>query len=302
MNGIKVLKTSLLASIQDLGRVGYSDIGLSSSGAMDEISYNYLNLLLGNDYGTNAIEINLGGVEFEISGSTNIAFTGANAKISINSVQIPMWKSLHVKDKDKIKIDFATNGTIIYLGVKDGFDLPKILGSNSASIKEKIGEKTLKVGDFLPFTCKDIKESRKLKDRFLPQFKDEITLHVIPTYQYESFDKTQLEKFFSTTYKTTPQSNRMGFRLSGYALENVSKGIISEGISYGAIQIPSHGEPIILLKERQSIGGYPKIGTLLPLDCFKLAQSKIGTKINFKQISLQKASEEMREFYSDFKK
>lgn len=300
MSGLRVLKTSLLASLQDLGRVGYADIGICQSGVMDEFSFNHLNNLLANPYNTNAIEINLGGVEFEVLGETNIAFTGADTKISLNSVQVLMWKSLHVKDKDKIKIDFAKNGTTIYLGVEGGFDEIKVLGSNSVSIKEGIGGKPLKVGDFLPFTCKNLKESRRLKDEFLPSFKDEIILHVIPSYQYDKFDKKELEKFFSSIYKVTPQSNRMGFRLSGYALKNVQKGIISEGISYGAIQIPSHGEPIILLKERQSIGGYPKIGSILPLDCFFLAQSKANVNVRFKEISLEKATKKMRDFYGDF--
>lgn len=300
MSGLRVAKTSLLCSLQDLGRVGFGDIGITQSGVMDEVSYNYLNLLLNNPFGTNALEINLGQMEFEVLGETNIAFTGASAKISINSKQIPMYKSLHVEQNDKIKIEFATNGTILYLGVEGGFDIPKVLNSNSVSIKEKIGGEAVKVGDILPFTCRASKESRRLKDNYLPSYKEQITLHVIPAYQYEDFDKTQIEKFFSSTYQTTPQSNRMGFRLSGNALKNVQKGIISEAISYGAVQIPAHGEPIVLLNERQSIGGYPKIGTVLPLDCFILAQSKIGTKVKFKKISLENAVKKMREFYKIF--
>lgn len=302
MSGMRVLKTSLLSSLQDLGRVGYGDIGVSQSGVMDECSFNHLNNLLANPYNTNAIEISLGGVEFEVLGDTHIAITGAEVKITINQIEVPMWKSLHVRKDDRISIGFAKSGTTIYLGVCGGFEIQKILGSNSVCIKEGIGGSALKVGDILPFACKSFNESRKLKDEFLPHFKDEITLHVIPSYQYEQFDKNELEKFFISTYKVTPQSNRMGFRLSGYTLKNVKKGIISEGISYGSIQIPTHGEPIILLKERQTIGGYPKIGTVLPLDCFMLAQSKVGTKVRFSKISLENATKKMREFYADFNK
>ncbi len=299
MNGLRVLKTSILASLQDRGRFGYGDIGISQSGIMDEFSFNHLNNLLANPFNTNALEIYLGGVEFEVLGNTYGAYTGADANISINASKVPMWQSLALKNGDKIKIDFAKKGSIIYFGVAGGFGGDKILGSHSLSQKEGIG-KVLRVGDVLEFTCKNTNEIRKLKKEFLPKFEDEISLRLIPSYQFEDFDKEDIYKFFNTTYKVSPQSNRMGVRLNGEALKNVKKGIISEGISYASVQIPSHGEPIVLLKERQTIGGYPKIGSILPLDAFKLAQSRVGNRVRFEKISLEYAGEKMREFYRDF--
>lgn len=300
MSGLRVLKTSLLCSLQDSGRVGFSDIGVCQSGVVDEFSFYHLNNILNNQKDTNALEINLGGASFEVIKDTNIAFTGAKTDITINSKPIKMWKSIEVKNGDKIKIGFAKNGAVIYLGVKGGFIGKKVLGSYSVSIKEQIGINPIKTGDFLPFKSTKSHESRSLKSKFIPYFQDEIILHVMASYQHDRFDKNELEKFFSSIYQVTSQSNRMGFRLTGYALKNVQKGLISEGICFGAIQISSDGTPIILLKERQSIGGYPKIGTILPSDCFILSQSTIGTKIRFEKISFENATQKMREFYNQF--
>lgn len=120
------------------------------------------------------------------------------------------------------------------------------------------------------------------------------------TYQDESFSKEQIDKFFSSTYTITNEFNRMACKLSGQEIKSDLNGIVSEGIVNGAIQIPSDGQPIILLKDRQTIGGYPKIGVVLDIDCFKLAQARPNCKIKFKQISLKEATKISKEFYLTF--
>lgn len=301
MGEIIITKAGLQSSFQDLGRHGYADIGICESGALDEYSFNVANLLLGNSYGTNAIEITLGGFEFKVTkGYTMIAFAGASTPIFINETPVKVWQSYFIKQGDIVKVGFATNAQILYLGISGGFEMQKVLKSYSSSIKEDLGAKPLKNGDTLSFTCKAFLERRKLQEKYLPCFKDELILRVIKGYQYEDFTSEDKETFFTTSYELTPQSNRMGFHLQGEALKNVQKGIISEGIAFGAIQIPTDGQPIILLKERQTIGGYPKIGSVLPYDCFKLAQCKPKTKVFFKQIPLNEATKLMKTFYSDF--
>lgn len=302
MGKIVVKKAGLQSSFQDLGRHGYADIGISEAGALDEYSFNTLNLLLGNFYATNMIEITLGGFEFQvISKHTMAAFTGANTPILLNNKPIKMWQSHFLKSGDIVKIGFAANGQRFYFGVSGGFEIEKTLGSFSSSIKENLGANPLKNGDTLSFTCKDFLERRVLKKEYIPNYENNLTLRVIQGYQFDTFSDENKEIFFNSTYEVTPQSNRMGFRLQGEPLKNVQKGIISEGISFGAIQIPSDGQPIVLLKERQTIGGYPKLGSLLPIDCFKLSQCKPKTKVTFKPISLSKATKLMKEFYDGFK-
>ena len=139
-----------------------------------------------------------------------------------------------------------------------------------------------------------------MKSKYLPTYSDKLELRVVLSYQEDKFPKEQKDKFFSSSYEITNEFNRMGCKLKGEAIRCDIDGIVSEGISFGAIQIPSDGQPIILLKDRQTIGGYPKIGSVLGIDCFKLAQAKPKTQVLFKPISLQEAQELTRKFYSSF--
>ena len=303
MSGFEVLNPGILSTYQDLGRVGYGSIGVAPSGVMDEEAYNYLNLLLDNPYGTNALEILLGGVKLKALSDTQIALTGAKSQIRINQKEVNNWRVLNIKKGDILEIGFAKEGVRIYLGVKGGFDIAKSFGSCSTNIKEGIGEKPLKKGDIVPFTCKGFSNSLKtLKSNFIPKYKNEVELRVVLGYQKDMFTKKQKELFFSSTYTVTSQNDRMGYRLSGEKIQPSQNGIISEAISFGAIQIPSHGEPIVLLKERQTIGGYPKIGSVIPVDCFKLAQAKQNDIVKFKEITKEEGVNRCREFYTFFKK
>ncbi len=302
MSGFEVLNPGILSTYQDLGRVGYGSIGVAPSGVMDEEAYNYLNLLLENPYGTNALEILLGGIKLKALESTQIAITGAKADIKINQKKVAGWRALNIKKGDILEIGFAKEGVRIYLGVKGGFKIPKSFGSCSSNIKEGIGENPIKRGDTLPFTCKDFSTSLKiLKSDHIPKYPDKIILRVVLGYQKDMFLDEQKEKFFSSTYTVTSQNDRMGYRLSGEKIKPSKNGIISEAIAFGAVQIPSHGEPIVLLKERQTIGGYPKIGSVIPVDCFKLVQLKQNQKVKFEEISLEEAIKKNRNFYQFFK-
>ncbi|MGD9625868.1 MAG: hypothetical protein AB7D41_13375 [Arcobacter sp.] len=194
-------------------------------------------------------------------------------------------------------------GNRVYLAVFGGFDIKKEFGSNSTTIKEKLGGivgDKLKKGDILPFKDSIFTHNTRLKEKFIPKIEEELTLRVILSYQDEYFSKEEKEKFFKNEFLVTNDFNRMGCKLSGETIKCDIDGIISEGIAFGSIQIPSDGQPIVLLKDRQTIGGYPKIGTVLSIDCFKLSQAKVNTKIRFEEISYEKAVEEVKNFYSSF--
>lgn len=299
MSCFKVLKAGIISQIQDLGRFSYTHIGVSSSGASDEYAYNMANLLLDNTYGTNVIEISFSGLKLESLGNTVISITGADMSFSINELILKPWSTYEVKKGDILSFNKKKVGQKAYLAVKDGFVLKKDLGSYSTNIKEKLGF-LLKDEMNLDFKQSSFFYTKRLKQTYIPKYEDILTLRVLMTYQADDFTKEEKESFFSSNFTLSNESNSMGAKLDGDKLCFNKKELISEGIAYGSIQIPNDGRPIILLKQRQSIGGYPKIATVLSIDCFKLAQVKSKTKIVFKEITLSKAQKKVKNFQKIF--
>lgn len=297
----EVLNPSFFTTIQDKGRFGFGNIGVTSSGVMDEFAFYILNKLLLNDKESNVLEIAFSNLQLKARKDTQLAITGADCEFFINDIKKDTWQSYNIKANDIIKIGKINQGTRVYLGVKGGFEIPKEFNSNSTTIKEKLGGlngNKLNKGDILDYKEYKTSFNIRLKSQLIPKYEDELELRVVLSYQEEFFSKEEKENFFSNTYTITNDFNRMGCKLSGKAIVCDIDGIISEGISFGAIQIPSDGQPIILLKDRQTIGGYPKIASVLNIDCFKLAQCKPNSKIKFKEISLKDASSKVKEFYS----
>lgn len=301
MSGFRVINPGIQSSIQDEGRKGYGSIGVTQAGAVDEFAFHWSNKLLGNQYNTNALEIGLGGIKLKAEGSIDFVLTGAVVEVSIDGRKIASWKTHTIKDGEVLDIGFASSGQRMYLGVVGGFDVSPEYDSYSVSIKEGIGGLPLKRNDFLPYTCRHLNERRKLLNYAQPDYDKPLTLRVIAGYQWELFSEDERQKFFTSAYKVTPQNDRMGYRLEGQKIKAQSDGIVSEAIAYGSIQIPSHGEPIVLLKERQTIGGYPKIGSVIAVDCFKLSQMQQGSMINFSLVSKEEARNSCINFYNFFK-
>ncbi|AFL69201.1 biotin-dependent carboxyltransferase family protein [Sulfurospirillum barnesii] len=301
MNGFSVENAGLQSSIQDAGRRGFGDIGLTQSGAMDELAFAYANMLVGNPFNTPVIEIALGGLALKAHGVIRIAVCGAAMNLTCKGKPLALWQTHTLQKGDVLSFAFASDAQFAYLAVQGGFQTPYAYGSFSTSLKEGLGGiegRKLKAGDFL-----DVKETtvchevRKLKSIFIPTYSDEITLRLLKGYQEALFTKEAQKTFFSTAYTFKGEGDRMGYRLSGEKVVPRTSGILSEPICYGAVQVPSHGEPIVLLKERQTIGGYPKIGSVIAVDCFKLAQLKAGGRVRFCEVSLEEAQEATQTFY-----
>lgn len=301
---LEVLNNPILATIQDMGRYSYSHIGVTNSGAMDEYAYLMANKILSNPMNTNTIEISFSNVIFKAHASTQIVITGATCEFFINDIPKSCWESYKINNGDIIKIGKILKGSRVYLSVSGGFDIKKEFGSNSTTLKENLGGidgTKLKKGDILPFKSFLNKYTKRLKKEFIPNYENELTLRVILSYQEENFSKEEKEKFFSNEYTITNEFNKMGCKLSGESIKCDINGIISEGIALGAIQIPNDGQPIILLKDRQTIGGYPKIGSVLSIDCFKLSQAKPNDKVKFIPITIEEAQTKLRAFYHYFR-
>ncbi len=301
--GFEVIKSGILTLLQDKGRFSYTHLGVSNSGFMDEYAAFMCHKLLENDINNNLLEIAFSNVVLKSNSETTISITGACCELFINDILKPTWQTYKIRKDDIIKIGKIHKGQRVYLAVKGGFDIKKEFKSNATTIKEGIGGISgdkIKNGDFLKFYTYDKILNRRLQEKHIPKYEDILTLRVILSYQDDSFSKEEKDKFFNSLYTITPDFNRMACKLSGEKIESSLDGIISEGISFGSIQIPKDGQPIILLKERQTIGGYPKIGSVLNIDCFKLAQMKIGTKVKFIQINIEEAQDKIKSFYSIF--
>ena len=305
MSGFEIIKSGIFTLLQDQGRFGLTHLGVTNSGVMDEYAALMAQKMLHNDISSNILEIAFSNVELKATQNTIISVTGAKCEFFINTVPYSTWKTFSIKRGDIIKIGKITQGQRLYLCVKNGFDVEKEFGSNSTTVKENLGGingHQLKSGDFLAFKRYDKPFNYKLKDQFIPRYdEDELVLRVVLGYQDDTFTKEEKDKFFNSSYTITADFNRMACRLSGEKITSSVDGIISEGISFGSIQIPKNGQPIILLKERQTIGGYPKIGSVLSIDCFKLAQRKVNTKVRFELIDIKLAQQKLKDFYSLFK-
>lgn len=294
----KIISSGIFTTLQDQGRKGYQHLGITESGAIDEYAYLWSQKLLDNK-NCNALEIMIG-LKLEVQKETTISICGADLSFSINSMVKPIWQTYFVQVGDILSFPKRLSGQRAYLAVIGGFLLEKPYGSYATTLKENIGHKIQKNAIF-KFLPTDKKHTKRVKKEFIPHYDNTLTLRLLPSYQNNYFTKEEQDKFFTNEYVITIGSSRMGAKLKGIAITPSQGGIISEGIAFGSVQIPQDGQPILLLKERQTIGGYPKIGTVLAIDCFKFSQLAVGDKIRFKKINLELSREKMLKFYGEFR-
>ena len=292
----KVIKPGLLALIQDLGRHGHQSIGLTTGGPMDEVAFRWGNALLDNDPNSAQIEITFGMFTLEAQANTSIAITGADLGATLNDKSIPPWQTYAIKKGDILAFHQPVWGLRAYLAVKGGVLCEPTLGSVATVMREKIGGLTskgdkLKKGDSLSYHTSHDHQQRAVPRLAIPNYGNK-EIPVILGYQYQSFSSLERANFFSSDYTVSSNSDRMGYRLEGKAVHTELKGIISEGIAYGAIQIPKDGQPIVLLRDRQTIGGYPKMGCVTRVGGGILAQQKPGDIIQFTPITVDQAEHE----------
>ncbi len=302
---LEILNNPIFTTIQDLGRVGFMHTGVSNSGASDEFLFLLANKLLENEYNCSALEISMGSIEIKFHKNTKAVVCGYIEEIYLDDFKVEAFKTFKICKDQTLKIKNIPFGKKVYLSLKDGFILDNILGSSSSSLKEKLGFKDgnkLNKGDILNYNEYEDNYHKKYKGEYFSLVKDEIlTLNVLLSYQEDFFNKEEKKKFFNEIYEISNDFNTMACKLkSENPIICEIDGIISEGIAYGSIQIPKDGQPIILLKNRQTIGGYPKIGTVLGIDCFKLSQCASKQKIKFKEINLEQAQEFTKNFYKLF--
>ena len=305
-NYFKVLRPGINSTFQDLGRFGLQHLGIVASGCMDQLSFCISNKLVGNKLSEGALEFAYQGPLLEfvgksalvaISGKVNFNIVSKNGVIKQGSPNV----SFLVLNGDKIDILSTINSVYGYLSISGGFKLKEIKGSVSTLVRAKIGPhngEKLKSEDKIFFNKSSSADKTK-KIQF--GFDQDNTVRVMKGLQVDYFSKKSQEDFFSKEYKVTRLTDRMGMRLEGEKIENiVNKNIKSEGITKGSIQIPGDGQPIVLLSDHPTIGGYPKIANVISADYDKLVQKTPGTKIKFKLVNLAVAENAFKEYVTKF--
>jgi antagonist of KipI len=301
--GFTILKPGLLTTIQDKGRKGYQQFGMPVAGAMDELSMRLANTLVGNNEFEACLETTMLGPEIQFDSETVIAITGGNLSPKINGIDAPMWRSLKVNKDDILSFGILRSGCRSYIAAAGGFSVPVVMESKSTYIRGGIGGyegRALRKNDKISLVGSNTDSlliDRAIPQNELPQYSNEYTIRVILGPQEEYFTKESIDTFLSSEYVISNEADRMGYRLSGPKLEHSNGAdIISDGITLGSIQVPGHGMPIIMMADRQTTGGYPKIATVISSDIHLLGQAKPGDKLKFSAISIELAHNVLKEY------
>jgi biotin-dependent carboxylase-like uncharacterized protein len=309
---LRVLAPGLMTTLQDLGRPGYQHLGVPVSGALDHVSLRAANLLVGNAAGVGALEIAYQGPTLRVEAdSVRIAVAGGRASIDIlpadsdGSVgrRLPPYESARLLRGEGLRIGALADSAVAYLAVEGGFDIVPVLGSQSTLIRAAIGGlegRALRAGDVLPLKQRAADEREEVT---LPPIDLSLRgrVRVVLGPQDDHFTPAGLRTLLESTYTVSQASDRMGMRLEGPPLEHSSKGynIVSDGTAHGAIQVPGNGLPIILLADRQTTGGYPKIAAVISAVIPALGRLTPGAKITFDAVDIEAAEAAARQLAAD---
>ncbi len=306
MTGILVKKPGLLTTLQDAGRFGYQDRGISPSGVMDHLAMKHANLLVGNHLDEAVMEMTLLASTFEFQEDALIAITGAEMGFTINGEPVGKDQTLYLNAGDELSGGFASKGARTYMAIRGGFVIPEVLGSKSTFLRAAIGGfkgRAIRQGDTLTITrMHDWIEKRSLSSSLIDPVYRNRKVRVVLGDEVEAFTDEGMKVFLSSEYSIGNDSDRMGYRLSGPQIRHKTNGdILSGPIQFGSIQVPGNGQPIIMMADRQTTGGYTKIGQVIQMDLPYLAQRKPGDRISFEAIGAEKAVTLWRDYHQDLK-
>lgn len=308
---LEILNAGLMATLQDYGRFGYQEAGMSNGGPMDEHAFLWANYLLSNHYNAPQLEICMAGLEVRFSKNTMIAICGANLGAMLNGKPLANWQSHFVQYGDVLKFTKMEQGVYAYLAIKHGFRVIPSLSSVSTVMREKLGGlkgggKPLVVGDEIAFEESAKERDSLVPEEYIPHYSKDIVLRFFPNRSVTGSSDSVIEQFSQQTFMISRDINRMGYRLKCSAseqpllIDKPNRGILSHGVPLGSIQLPKSGQPIVLMKDRQTIGGYPLLGNVVRLDLPKLSQSLPDTKVRFKLVEILEVEQELIEFLNFF--
>jgi antagonist of KipI len=296
---IEVIHSGFFTTVQDQGRAGYRKAGVPAGGAMDSLASRLANFLVGNDENEAVLEMTMNGPTLRFETDAIIAICGGEFRCTLNERPVLMWKPLTVRRGDVLAIGTCQKGYRGYIAFAGGLDLPLVMNSRSTYVRAAIGGlhgRPLQKGDILSlrspamavpnipirwgiaFSARNYIDGRKK------------VIRAAAGPEYSMFTAESRARFFSSAYEVTPQSDRMGYRLQGQALERMTnQEMVSEAVTFGTVQVPASGQPIVLMADCQTTGGYPRIAQVITADLPILAQARPGDVIQFQKVSWQEA-------------
>ena len=291
---IHVIKPGLLTTIQDLGRIGFTHLGLSPSGAADSLSFRIANLLLGNNPNTPAFEITLLGPTLEFETAAVIAITGSRT-----STSLPINEPFPVAAGTRITTGSLLDGARAYLAIRGGLTVPGVMNSCSTFLPAGIGGhegRALRTGDRIAHNKQPAGPSCKLEPRRAASLQlRHGPMRVTASLQYDWFGQEVIQRFQQEAFTVRDDSNRSGLRLRGDpVLPREHHELLTEGIALGAVQIPPDGQPIILFVDQQTTGGYPKIANVVAADLWRVGQLRPRDEVRFSFVKIPEAIELLR--------
>jgi antagonist of KipI len=298
-----IIKPGMLSSFQDMGRWGFQHLGVPVGGVMDTFSHRLANLLVGNLTDQATLEMTVTGPVIQFEHTACIALAGADLSPTINGKPIPMHRPLIVQPADTLRFGERRHGARTYMALHGGADIEAVLNSYSTQLRGQLGGykgRALKTGDTIAFRQSlRTEQAKQLQDtldssRFhlpaLPLLATDSPVRVLTGPHTPMFTPASQHAFFNTPFVITAQSERMGYRLKGESLQRCeSTQIVSEATGFGTIQVPPDGHPIVLMADRQTTGGYPKIAHVASIDLPRLAQKMPGDTLFFREITLDEA-------------
>ena len=314
---IEIIRPGLLTTVQDEGRIGYRRYGVAVGGVMDTFAARAANILVGNSRHEAVLEMTMAGPELRLLQNQLISLCGADLGATVNQQLVPMWRPVLLQAGSILKLGACRHGLRAYVAFAGGIDVPEVMGSRSTDLKTALGGvhgRPLRVADVLgtgiisdevqqwiSVLQKQLGKNKPvaapawlLSERERPDYYGKPIIRVMQGQEHSYFTTESLKQFYAEDYVVSSQSDRMGYRMQGSRLE-LDKPLnrLSEAVTFGTVQVPSDGQPIVLMADHQTIGGYPVIAQVATVDLPVLAQSRPGSRISFAPIT----NEEARRLY-----
>ncbi|MNG92425.1 KipI antagonist [compost metagenome] len=300
MRQLKIEASTALCQLQDAGRFGVRHLGVTQGGALDWVAMNWANWLLGNPLGAPVIEVALGGFSVVAEQDCVMALAGADLEARVDDQPLTPWRSFALAKGQRLTLKQPRQGVRAYLAAPGGFLGETVLGSCSTVVREELGGidgrgTALAKGQLLTFS-QTTAGLREVPEALRPRYPQKPLLDLVLGAQIGDFSGTSLFEAFNRDWTLDSRADRMGIRLLGPQLVYQGAPMISEGIALGAVQVPPDGQPIVLLNDRQTIGGYPRLGALTPLALAQLAQCMPGAVVRFRAVVQEQAWLEQQEY------
>lgn len=311
---LRIVGAGLQTTVQDLGRRGHQHDGVPGGGAMDRSALRIGNALIGNDDGAASLEATLLGPGIVFDDPALIALTGGDLDPTVDGRSVPMWRAIHLPSGAALRFGRPKLGCRAYIAVAGGIDVPLIFGSRSTYLRGRFGGhegRALRAGDVLatldpPSLAQCIAEALQsggdgaragiaswgAGPTLRARYSAEPSVRLITGAHTELLAAPSRTKLFSASFNVSASSDRMGYRLEGVELPLRSPvELLSEGVAFGTVQLPPDGMPIVLMADRQTTGGYPRIGEVATVDLPLIAQLKPGDRLRFRPISVDEAQQ-----------